>query len=153
MGILGTMVRISPEYFAALQKRGDMALSEVMIDRSIDNIDLEKHWDILGFLLGRAGAPVNIVAGGAPFPVGDYVDEFRYFRPDEVVEAHRFLASLDVESLMPLLDHEAVREHRIYPPGWDWAENTNAIRTTFAEIARLVAAAAVNGQYVLVWNE
>lgn len=112
-----------------------------------------KTWDLLGFLLRRAGFPVDVVHGEDRFAeTEDWgYGPPRYLPAERVRRGAEALARTPYDQLLVGVDPRELTEAGVYPLGWDTPDSLEWGRDHYAGLTRFFEAAARDGDAVLVW--
>ena len=132
---------------------GDLALGDPDEETSSRGMDTDQSWAGLQFLLAKAGAPVDVVGGGAPITDDEWgYDSPRLLDPDEVATAAGFLTGTPFAALAELYDPAELAAADVYPGIWaeDWA--LSYLGETYTLLVTLFRAAAAAGEPVLIWK-
>ena len=110
-------------------------------------------WDLLGFLLRRAGFPVDIVHGEEPFA---QEDDWGY-GPPTFLTAHRVQAAADAltdmryDDLIADVDYRELVKAKVYPQGWDSPNSFEWARDWFENLKTFFHTSASQGDAMLIW--
>ncbi|MFG3118570.1 YfbM family protein [Streptomyces sp. NPDC048197] len=117
-------------------------------------LDVDKSWDALGFLLRRAGFPVDVVHGEEAVP---YAEDWgygppRYLTPERVRTAAEALAEIPAASLTAGVGPEDLAKAEVYPTiVWDRGEPLDYVTDYYALLQPFFGAAAEKGDAMLMW--
>jgi hypothetical protein len=115
-------------------------------------VDVDKAWNGIWFLLKAAGAPVDVVGGGALLSDEDLgYGPARYMTPDEVTLAAASLAALPWEKLACRFDPAQMNSDNVYPAIWDDDGALDYLRVNYAVLVKFFDAAAAAGDGVILW--
>lgn len=120
------------------------------------HLDTDKAWHVIHFLLTgtewEGELPYrNAVLGGTE--IGDVDVGYgpaRFLTPAEVVEVSDALGKISFEELWSRFDLSAVREHDIYPSGWDGSEG-DYVREHFRAMKEFFENAAKANEAILTY--
>ncbi len=118
-------------------------------DDADDQVDLDKMWHAAGWLLHRAGAPMDPVIGADRNVGGDAgYGPAMYRTPDTTATLATFLAGLTTEDLRQAFDPAGLDDDVIYPNIWDrdpdaLAEEVTTAAQTVIEFYQRAAAAGL----------
>ena len=171
VGMIGEYARLTPDELARALADPDWAQERVDYLRGYGEIDTDddpdgadgrppepdlvaevhKTWDILRFLLSRAGAPVDVVLGGTVFAADDDwgYGPPRYLTPAEVAEASAFLSSTPYDDLIPHFDAAEMARTGVYP-GVEQAD-LRWPESWYENLVTFFAGAAKAGDAVVLW--
>ncbi|MEV6977673.1 YfbM family protein [Kitasatospora sp. NPDC093806] len=164
MSMNGEYLRVTPEELDRALKDPAWALElvEEIQDEQEKNepapaearhFTTDKAWDLVGFLLRRAGFPVDLVRDGQPF--ADDEDwgygPPRYLTVEQVRLAAEALGGTGYDRLIDGVDPSELAEAEIYPAIWDSPESLEWARWVFPPLTEFVRAAAVDGDAMLLW--
>lgn len=115
-------------------------------------VDVDKAWHGLWFLLNAAGAPINVVGGGAPLS-GEEIGygPARYLSADEAERAASYLQALPWEDLAGHFDQARMTADGIYPAIWDDDDALDYLRVNYAVLVTFFGAAAAAKDAVILW--
>lgn len=118
-----------------------------------------KAWDMLGFLLTRAGFPVDVIHGEEPFAEdADWgYGPPRYLRSERVRLAARALSAITYDQLVSGVNPADLTKADVYPLagayplGWDEPGALEWGRHWYDGLTQFFAATAVADDAMLVW--
>jgi hypothetical protein len=112
-----------------------------------------KTWDMLRFLLQRAGFPVDIVFGEEPFTDDDWgYGPPRYLTSERVRTAADALSSTTYDDLVRGVNPAELDTATVYPTGgWDEPDSLEWARGYYGSLIRFFATAADDGDAMLIW--
>ncbi|GAB7031058.1 YfbM family protein [Streptomyces platensis subsp. malvinus] len=150
-----TRVLGDPEWGLALvARRREAEAEEVPEPASARCLDVDKSWDALGFLLRRAGFPVDVVHGEEAVPDAEDwgYGPPRYLTPERVRTAAEALAGIPATSLTAGVGPEDLAEAEIYPTiVWERGESLDYVTDYYALLRPFFGAAAEKGDAMLMW--
>jgi hypothetical protein len=119
-------------------------------------ISIDKAWHGLHFLLTLSAEPTaedasQVVMGGAEIGEDLGYGPARYLDVEEVSRAAAVLQALTPGDLRLRYDASVMEELRIYPGGWDDAENLEWLLEAFAEVSTFYRGSAERGNAVLLY--
>lgn len=117
-------------------------------------LDVDKAWDALGFLLRRAGFPVDIVHGEESIPDAEDwgYGPPRYLTPEQVRSAAGALAEITGAHLTAGVGPQDLAEAEVYPTiVWQRGESLDYVREHYALLRPFFQAAAEEGDAMLLW--
>jgi hypothetical protein len=165
MSMIGEYVRLTPAELDRLigdEEWADEFVHE-LIDAELDEEpessrarchDTDKAWDALGFLLRRAGFPVDIVHGEESVPWDEDwgYGPPRYLTPDRVRQAAEALVAITPEQLVDGVGPADLAAANVYPAVvWERGEPLDYVVSHYEELVPFFASAARDGHAVLVW--
>ncbi|MFJ9416184.1 YfbM family protein [Streptomyces sp. NPDC101227] len=117
-------------------------------------LDIDKAWDALGFLLRRAGFPVDVVHGEEA--IADAEDwgygPPRYLAPARVRVAADAMAELSGASLVSGVAPAELAEAEVYPViVWQRGESLDYVSEHYERLRLFFRAAADDGEGMLIW--
>jgi hypothetical protein len=118
-------------------------------------LDLDKSWHGLHYLLTGTGWDLGDGAAGAAVLGGDEIGEdggygpARLVRPEAVQAVADALDAVDVERLRARFDPDAMAAAEIYPHGWE-AGGDSYLVSYFAQLRGFYRNAAAGGQAILL---
>lgn len=108
---------------------------------------VDKAWNGIWFLLTAAGAPVDVVGGGAAVSDEDLgYGPACYLSPGEVGLAAGCLQAMPWERLAGHFDPEQRAADGVYPAIWDDDHALDYLRGNYAVLVQFFDAAAVAGE-------
>ncbi|CAG6392327.1 YfbM family protein [Streptomyces cocklensis] len=112
-----------------------------------------KAWDLLRFLLARAGFPVDVVHGEEPFAEDDDwgYGPPKYLPPSRVRLAAQALRATPYDRLTSGLDPAELTAAEVYPVMWDQPGAVEWGRHWYDALTRFLSAAASADDALLVW--
>ncbi|MEV7678806.1 YfbM family protein [Streptomyces sp. NPDC088341] len=111
-----------------------------------------KTWDLLRFLLSRAGFPVDVIHGEEPFTEEDWgYGAPKYLRAERVRLAAEALRTTSYDQLTAGADPAELTRAEVYPLGWDEPESLEWARPWFDGLTLFFEAAADADDAMLVW--
>lgn len=165
MSMIGEYVRVTPDELA--RTLGDPEWALGLVDELIEadlrrrrdpssarSLDTDKAWDALGYLLRRIGFPVDIVRGEEPVPGADDwgYGPPRYLTAERVKEAAEALAKVSGEELVAGVTPQELADADVYPGVvWRRGESLDYVRGHYEALVPFFAAAARDGDAMLVW--
>ncbi|MFB9902389.1 YfbM family protein [Allokutzneria oryzae] len=112
-----------------------------------------KAWHAIAFLLGRAEFHVDVVHGE-----GELAEEEdwgygppRFLSAEQVESAAEALAGIDFDELIDGIDPAELTEADVYPLTWDEDDALEWVGHWFRPLAPFFAAAAADGDAVILW--
>lgn len=120
-------------------------------------LDIDKTWDALHFLLSRSQENTNqilekVILGGKEIGEKLGYDPARYVAPNEVKEISRILSGISPETLKKNFDPQAMIEADLYPSIWDEdGVFEDYLFPSFHELAEFYQDAAQKGNAVLFY--
>lgn len=123
-------------------------------DRITDrpNIDIDKAWGGLEFLLAQVDAPVDVISGGVPITDEQWgYDSPRVLMPDEVATAAAFLDATPFAAIAAHYEPAALIADDVYPKIWDDPASLDYLRDGYEALVGFFHAAAAEGDSVLIW--
>jgi hypothetical protein len=116
--------------------------------------DVDKTWQALGFLLDRAGFPVDVVLGDEVLPGAEdwgYCPP-RLIRPGRVGVAAEAFARIPAAGLAEGVGPADLAEAGVYPHVvWERGESLDWVTGHYQALGAFFRAAAAAGDAVLVW--
>jgi hypothetical protein len=111
-----------------------------------------KTWDLLGFLLTRAGFPVNVIHGEEPFAEQEDwgYGAPRYLRPDRVRLAAEALRGTSYTGLIAGVDPAELMRAEVYPMTWEEPGALDWARPWYDDLTRFFTTAATADNAILV---
>jgi hypothetical protein len=152
MSYLGSLVRVSPQRLDELRSPGSEAY-KVLCEHETQ-IDLDKSWDGLRFLLDAVGVPVNPMRSGRPYPSAElawgYDGNSCLLTVEEVRQVWHFLETKPFRDIAIHLP--AATEAQLYPGRqWDEPSTREMIECQYEELAELFRDAAAAGECTVFW--
>ncbi|MEV4539346.1 DUF1877 family protein [Asanoa sp. NPDC049518] len=151
MSILGSLVRVSPNLVEELRSPG--ADPYDVISELDTQIDLDRYWDVLRFLLDAVDVPINPMHSGRPYPNAE--DAWGHDRSscllttDEVRQVSHFLEKTPFsEVAVHLKDATKVQ---LYPMNRQWNSELmfDRVKVSYDEMVELFREAARNGECIV----
>ncbi|MFC9255415.1 YfbM family protein [Amycolatopsis thailandensis] len=148
MGMCGAYLRVTPDELRELieepDRYWDYAEKAAGTERAVD---VDKAWNALWYLVGRAGWKIDFVLGGTLLGEADSDGPPRYFSADEVRTISAELTGFDkLSEGVELSDLEA---EGIYPSIWDEPDALDYVRAHYDALVPFFAAAAKAGDPVV----
>jgi hypothetical protein len=114
-----------------------------------------QSWDVLHFLLARAGFPVNVIHGEEPFAEDDDwgYGPPRYLPPARVRLAAQALGATPYDHLTNGVTPADLAKSEVYPARWAEPEVLEWARSWYDGLTQYLTSAAAAGDAVLVWLE
>lgn len=167
MSMIGEYVRVTP---AELERvLGDPEGAPGLVGRLVEadlrrprtpsaarSLGIGTAWDALGFLLRRVGFPVDIARGEEPVPGADDwgYGPPRHLAADRVGEAAEALAKVSGEELVAGVTPRELADADVYPGVlWRRGESLDHVRGHYEALVPFFAAAARDGDAMLVWRD
>ncbi|MGN3957337.1 YfbM family protein [Streptomyces sp. WAC8370] len=112
-----------------------------------------KAWDMLRFLLSRAGFPVNVIHGEEPFAEDEDwgYGPPKYLRPERVRLAAKALRGTSYDQLVSGVDPAELTGAEVYPLGWSESGSMDWGRPWYDGLTQFFEAAARVDDAMLVW--
>ncbi|GIE85509.1 DUF1877 family protein [Actinoplanes regularis] len=153
MSILGSLARVSPELLEQL--RAPDAQPYAVLSDHETQIDLDRYWDVLRFLLDAGGVPINPMRSGRLYPSV----ERAWGGPDgdscllAVEEARQVSEFLDARPFSDLAIHlRAAGEAPLYGnKQWDRPDIRDRVELLYEEMVQLFRDAADAGECTVFW--
>jgi hypothetical protein len=153
MSRLGTLARVSPELLEQL--RSPEAKPYEVLSEHETQIDLDKSWDVLRFLLDEAGVPVNPMRSGRLYPSAErawgHDQNSCLLTVEEVRRVWRFLEATPFRNIAMHL--RAGIDTPLYP-GWQLDDPLvrRAMEPEYEAMVELFGDAAAAGECVVFWE-
>lgn len=152
MSILGSLARVSPDLVEEL--RSPAARPYDVLSEHETQVDLDRFWDVLGFLLDAAGAPVNPMRSGRLYPSAEgawgYDGNSCLLTVEEVRQVWHFLESTPFSAVAIHLG--AAKDASLYPDrDWDRSIARYRVERSYDEMVELVREAATAGECTIFW--
>lgn len=111
----------------------------------------DKAWAAIGFLLGRAGCPVDVTGGESDFTADDWgYGPARYLTAERVRVAADFLRDTPFTTLVAGVVPADLDAAEVYPLGWN-AAGLTWVGTMHEGLVEFFTTAAKDGDAMLVW--
>jgi hypothetical protein len=163
VGINGEYLRVTPaELDRAIRNPGwavtfaqETQDAEGRAERASTNRHLTTHkaWHAIGYLLGRAGFPLDLVFGDVQF--ADQEDwgygPPGYLTAPQVVVAAENLAPITFDSLTRGVGPADLAGADVYPQVWDGPDSLEWVRHWYDALPPFFSAAASDGHAMLLW--
>jgi hypothetical protein len=145
--------RVDLDRFSGLRGQGPQEAYEGIDALDSDAVmDIDKSWDALRLLMVAAGAPVDVINGGAPFAGEEWgYDIPRYLTVAEVQRAADYLARTPWATIVRQFDSTAMDRAEIYPGGWTDSD-LDYLAENYDQLADFFGAAARAQQLVILWK-
>jgi hypothetical protein len=143
---------IAEDQDEAYEYAGDLSMGDLDEETSSRGTDLDKAWAALQHLLNRAGAPIDVIGGGAPITDDEWgYDSPRLLSVDDVAHAARFLDTTPFQNLASHYDARELTAARVYPQIWDHDDALQYLEGHYESLVELFHAAAADREPILVW--
>lgn len=152
MSILGTLVRVSPQLLEEL--RSPEARPYAVLAEHDTQIDLDRFWDVLRFLLDEAGVPVNPMRSGTLYPSAElawgYDGNSCLLTTEQVSRVSYFLDARPFEDIAVHL--RAAAQAPLYASRqWEEPSTRERIEQEYEAVRRLLREAAEAGECTVFW--
>ena len=162
----GEYLRVTPDELGRALKDPEWALELAQDVRDAEEeagpspgearyLSTHKAWQAIGFILDRAGFPVDIVYGEGRFADDEEIDwgygPPRYLTPERVQTAGQALAATSFDALAAGVTQAALTQADIYPQVWDEPDSIEWVRGWFEPLIPYFGNAATQGQAMLIW--
>lgn len=152
MSILGSLARVSPGLVEEL--RSPAAQPYDVLSEHETQIDLEKDWDVLRFLLDAAGAPFNPMRSGRLYPSAErawgYDPNSCLLTVEEVRQVGHFLDTTPFSAVEVHLS--AAKNASLYPDrDWERPIDRYWVERSYDAMVELVREAAAAGDCTIFW--
>jgi hypothetical protein len=118
-------------------------------------LSTHKAWQAIGFILERAGFPVDIVYGEGRFANDEDIDwgygPPQYLTPERVRVASQALAASSFDALTAGVTPAVLAQADIYPQVWDEPDSLEWVRGWFEPLIPYFIDAARQRQALLIW--
>ncbi|MGW6871630.1 YfbM family protein [Streptomyces xanthophaeus] len=164
MSMIGEYFRVSPAELERAVREPDRMREwiEEMQDSELDagaspagarHYSTYKTWDLLRFLLRRAGFPVDVVHGEEPLgAAGDWgYGPPLHLTAERVGLAAGALGRLTYDQLLEGVEPAELLAADVYPLGWEDEASLEWGREYYCGLTEYLTAAAAEGQAVIVW--
>ncbi|MBF9131907.1 DUF1877 family protein [Plantactinospora sp. S1510] len=152
MSILGSLARVSPGLVEEL--RSPAAWPYGVLSEHETQVDLERYWDVLRFLLDEAGAPFNPMRSGRLYPSAErawgYDGNSCLLTVEEVRKVWHFLELMPFSAVAIHLG--AAKDASLYPDrDWDRPITQYWVERSYDAMVELVREAAAAGDCTIFW--
>lgn len=159
MSMIATLRRLPDGSLQDLLARPE-TVEDVLEEEGIAELDLDKAWHALHFLLTRTAwegePPLDFLVRGGK-DVGDVEVGYgpaRAFLSTDVRAVWKALEGRSADSLREAYDAVAMRALQIYPTGWRTAEQDNLdsyYLDYYEQLRQFIRATAAKGEGFLLW--
>jgi hypothetical protein len=153
MSTLGSLARVSPELLERLRAPEENPYA-VLSDHE-EQIDLDRYWDVLRFVLDAAGVPINPMRSGRLYPSaesawGGHGGDSCLLTVEEVRRVSEFLDARPFSDIALHL-RAAVNAPLYGNKQWDRPDIRDRIEHLYQEMVALFRDAAASGECTVFW--
>ncbi|OOC02097.1 hypothetical protein B0293_34525 [Amycolatopsis azurea DSM 43854] len=150
MGMCGAYLRVTSGDLRELIEEPDRYWEYAeKADGTERAVDVDKAWNALWYLIGRAGFEVDFVLGGTLLGEADSDGPPRYFSADEVRTISAELSRTGFDKLSEGVELSDLEAEGIYPSIWDEPEALDYVREYYDVLVPFFADAAKAGDQVV----